>query len=327
MGSLRCVTRRAAFLSSLGLGVVRADVAPPVVKVDGASLDGKAIERRLAELPPFQLAALGPNPRAIRKAFLERILIPELLYSAEARRLNLAASSRARDHEREILRRALLSDLEKEELETRPIGEDELRRHYAENRSEFSSPEKIRLWRIVVATRERALAIIADAEKTDGLQRWRAAARDFSLDQATKLRGGDVGFVTPDGATDVPRVRIAPEIFRAVQELTDGELSSEPLEHDGRFYVLWRRGTRPAVHEPFAEARERIRSLLVAERVEKATRSLLARLRKSYLRKRNDAPLENLRVPGFDALPPAPKPPARAAKRGPAPENTDFGPR
>jgi peptidyl-prolyl cis-trans isomerase C len=320
--------RRVAFLVLLAASAASADVSPSVLAAGGVSVDRETIERRLAELPAFQRDTLGPTPSAIRDTFVERVLIPELLYAAEARRLSVEDSVRARDREREILRRALLRDLEEKELTERPITENELRRYYDQSRAEFSSPEKIRVWRIVVGSRERALEVLSNARKPDGLERWRAAAREYSLDQATKLRGGDVGFVASDGATDVPRVRIAPEVFRAVQALTDGELASEPLEHGGRFHVLWRRGTRPAAERAFEDERERIRALLGAERVEKAMNALLAKLRKTHLRERNDAPLERIAVPGFDvAVPGTPKPPQRAAERPPAPQNTDLGAR
>jgi len=61
--------------------------------------------------------------------------------------------------------------------------------------------------------KQLAKRIIAESQGAGGPARWRNFARDNSLDAATKLRDGDLGFVRPDGSTETPQLRVDPLAF------------------------------------------------------------------------------------------------------------------
>ncbi|NVL83695.1 hypothetical protein HWN75_26335, partial [Escherichia coli] len=77
---------------------------------------------------------------------------------------------------------------------------EDVRRYYDENRSRFDSPERINLWRILCKTREEAATVLESAKREPTIAKYNDLARDHSIDKATNLRGGNLGFVGPDGA-------------------------------------------------------------------------------------------------------------------------------
>src|SRR5262245_14455731 len=129
-------------LAALGIAVAALLVAQPeraapssdavVVTVGGSTLTSTEIARRLARIPPFQLATYGQNPDEIRKNFVERVLVPELLYAEEAKRLKLEADAAIGDRVRELLRQALESDLRETTEAKDPVTPTEVANYFAE---------------------------------------------------------------------------------------------------------------------------------------------------------------------------------------------------
>src|SRR5690606_33712253 len=111
---------------------------------------------------------------------------------------------------------------------------------------EFVKPLRVRIFRILVKTEQAALEILAKLGATTSISDFRKLARDHSVDKATNERGGDLGFVWPDGSSDVPQVSADPALYAAAIELADGEFSKSPIAEGDHFAVLWRRGSLPA---------------------------------------------------------------------------------
>ncbi|HEY3235782.1 MAG TPA: peptidylprolyl isomerase [Polyangiaceae bacterium] len=265
-----------------------------VLRIGEVAIRVSDVERRLSALPDFQLLGLGSDPDQIRKSFVLRVLVGELLYSEEARRLRLTEAPAFVERERSMRAAAL----EQELLRTaapEPSDGQQVLEYYRANLSQFEMPRRIRIWRILVENRDLAVRMIDQARRTDGPERWRALAKDYSLDQATRFRDGDLGFVRPDGTTDQPGVRVDPALFSAVEAVADGALVAEPVLEQGRFAVVWRRGSLPAVHRTLEQAEGTIRGLLAERRFVERRRSLLESLRKRYVREVNHELLRYVR--------------------------------
>lgn len=256
---------------------------PAAVRVGGHTLTRAEVAERLARLPDFQRAALGASPSAQARTLIERAIVPELLYAEQAQALKLGAGP-ARDRVQDVLARAVDEALREELRRTRPITPEEVKAYYEAHRLRFVKPERIRLWRIVVADEERARALIQETTGTEGPTRWSQAARDHSLDKATALRQGDLGFVHPTGHTDVPQVRVDPELYRAAQTVKDGEVVPTPVREGARFAVIWRRGSLPESRRSLEDERAAITALLERERLEETRQALIDRLRREHLR-------------------------------------------
>src|SRR6185503_16749965 len=99
---------------------------------------------------------------------------------------------------------------------------------YLDNRGRFETPERIAVYRILCATKEQAAGVLADAKQNGSLMRWNELARERSVDKATSLRGGNLGFIAADGSSSEPSVRVDPTLFVSASRVKDGEMVPEP---------------------------------------------------------------------------------------------------
>src|SRR3954468_12022581 len=223
----------------LGASTGLAATASPVAHVGAESISAEALTRRLAKIPDFQRAALGGTPELLKRQVLQTELIPDLLYAEEARRLKLDALPAAQHRTRELLREALERQVREQTNARSPVGAPDIQAYFEANRSRFETPRRIRVWRILTDDEALAKKIISESKGTDGIQRWSQFARESSLDKATHLRNGDLGFVHPDGNTDTPTLRVDAALFAAADKLSDGELGPEPLKEGQHLALIW----------------------------------------------------------------------------------------
>lgn len=313
-------------LAALSASSARADEPDPVVvTVASRSLRKSDVARRLALVPAYQAASLGRDPDEARKRLVDTVLVPELLGAEEGERRGLGAEPRARARLRDALARVLVDTIRTEARAT-PIAEAEARAYYEAHAAEYSQPERLRLSRILVDDEGLARRILSAVRGPEAARRWAELAREHSLDAATKMRGGQLGFVHPDGRTDVPQVAVDPALFDAARKVRDGELVPDPVHEGSHLAVVWRRGSLPALSRTFEAERARIEELLLRERGEKAVTALLAELRKRELRTFEPAPLESWKPRDVPAAPVAPMPAAGPlASSDPAPRRTERG--
>lgn len=241
----------------------KSDVA---LTVGESSMTVAEIERRLSSIPHFQLAQFGKTPAEIRKGFVEKVLVPELLYVEEARRRKLEAAPGTRDRIRDALRQA--TEMELREA-ANSVSPEEIKSYYDENRHRFNTPRRIKLWRILVRDEAAAKKILGAVKgsELEGANRWNKHARDDSIDKSTNMRDGDLGFVSPDGQTEMPQLRVDPALFTAAEKVKDGELVPEPVKEGDNWAVVWRRGSLEAVNRTLAQEAPAIRQILSRQKV------------------------------------------------------------
>jgi len=283
--------------------------AGPVVSAGPERAGADVVARALRRVPAFQLAELGPDDVARRRAVVERLLGPELQRLAEARARGLDKRPRTADRLRELYSRAMEAELGRVTAEQKPITDAEVQKYFDEHRERFETPRRIRIWRILVNDEALAKKIITESQGARGPAKWRSFARESSLDTATKFRDGDLGFVRADGSTETPQLRVDPALFAAVDKLQDGQIAPEPLKLTSGIAVVWRRGTLPPINRTVAQETPAIRTLLTRQRLEKARQDLIAELRKQRLKALDTQLLETLP----DAMFAAPEPAARRA--------------
>jgi hypothetical protein len=304
----------------LATPVLAADAKGPVVSAGSESADAAAVARAFGRIPAFQLAELGSDDAARRRAVAERLLGRELQGAAEARARGLDKRPRTADRIRELYSRAMDAELSRETAQKQPVTDAEVHQYFEQHRERFETPRRIRIWRIQVGDEALAKKIIAESRGAGGPERWRNFAREHSLDTATKFRDGDLGFVRADGSTETPRVRVDPALFTAVDKLTDGELVAEPLQLSGGYAAVWRRGSLPPITRTVAQEKPAIVTLLTRQRLEEARKALLAELRKKSLSAFDAQLLETLPDSAF--APPAasaqPLPPIPSGVPAPA---------
>jgi peptidyl-prolyl cis-trans isomerase C len=293
-----------------------------VARVGQKPVTARALVARLAAVPDFQRATLGSSPTEIKRNFLEQVLVRDELFAQGAEAKKLDAETRAKERIERALRTARI-DLLRANLEISPA---EIAAYYEENRDRFDAPERIAVTRILCATSAEAESVLAEA-KAGGVQKWNDLARDRSIDKATSMRSGALGFIAADGSSSEASVRVDPALFAAARKVRDGEFVPEPVPEGQAFAVIWRRGSTPAVHRTLAEETAPIRQVLVRKKLGDAVKRLTEELR-SGRKIEERADLVDLVEVGQDGSVAPHKRPAvtqRAPAEPPAPSATPSG--
>jgi peptidyl-prolyl cis-trans isomerase C len=254
-----------------------------VARVGSQVITAGDLERRLGSIPSFQLRAFGRNGEDIRRNFLERVLVRELLLSQAAAAEKLDQRPDVQDRIRGLLRSIVLGQVRLDTAKGSPVTDAEVKAYYDKNWSKFHSPPRYAVWRILTATREDAAAVIEAMKKDLSTKRWNDLAREKSLDKATAMRGGNLGFVAPDGTTSDPSIKVSVEIMNAAMAVKDGELVPEPVAEGPRFAVVWRRQTMKPVDRSLEQEAMAIRQILAHEKVDAEVKSVIGKLRETRL--------------------------------------------
>lgn len=254
-----------------------------VARVGPMTITRGELESRMRQIPHIQLALFGKSDTDIKKNFLEKVIVQERLMSLGAADKKLTEQPEIRLRTQEILRNALVNQLRKES-DPKNIPSEEVAAYYQANQSRFQEPERIQVWRILVATKEEAKKILEQVKGKEGEAKWKDIARDQSLDKATNERNGDLGFLAPDGRSHEVTVKVEPGLYLATSKLKNGEIAPEPVPEDKQWAVVWRRGNLPAVQRPLEQEAPVIRNLLARQKLENKLKSISDKLRKDLVR-------------------------------------------
>lgn len=280
--------------------------AAVIAKVGDRAVTVGELEDRLAALPRFQLLELGKTPEEIRKRFLESVVMPEALLEAAGARREVGKSRGVQDRLARARANATLRAIARRIPSVDRIPAEEVKAYYDAHLAQFDAPERIAIWRVLVSTREDAAAVLAAAKKDLTVPAFTALAREKSIDKATHLRAGNVGFVGADGVSNEAGLKIDPAVVAAAKTVKDGELVPSPVAEGSAFAVVWRRGTVAAEKRTLAEVDEQIRAILVRRKADDATQKLLDELGKAHAGPIDTELLRTIDLPTFLDLTPHP---------------------
>ncbi len=280
--------RTRPLLTSLALGAAlmtwpmispRADQSPAeklrrsatVAQIGPTSISVGELEDWLAQVPRFQLKAFGDSPDAIRRKFLDQVVLPEVLYALAAERQHMGDQLPASN---KILRTKAGATTKVVVAGVRPISTikmSEIQRYYDANRAKFDAPERLSVFRILCASPQEAAVVLDEARREPTVENFTRLAHDHSADKATLMRGGNLGYLTPDGVSNEAGLMVDPAIVKAASTVKDGEFVPQPVpEKMGAvstgYAVVWRRGTVPASHRTVEQAAGQIRDAILEGR-------------------------------------------------------------
>ena len=295
---MRKVVVRWLLSSCLALITVQARSADPnavLLRVGQRSVSLSEVEQRWRMLPAFQRRALGSSTTARLRAFIDQLVVPELLMLQAASRFKDVSSPRWQALEKAVLQQTLVEQLRVQSDAASPVTSSDVRAYFDSHRSQFDSPERLRLFRILVGNEKDAWELIHQLKDIPEFDAWRRLAREKSLDRATYMRGGELGFVASNGTTDMPELQVNPALFVVASRLNDGEIAKKPVPESDKFAVVWRRGHLPAKLANRAALESVIREHLRQERAQALLESLLSKLKNQYLKDLKPELLEGVR--------------------------------
>lgn len=290
---------------------------PVAIRVGTTAVSLTEVQSQLDTLSALELTSLGSSDAEIRRAYADKVLVPRLLLAEEAQTRKLSDTLPVKQQ----IDRALVQALEHDVRTSvsAEVTDAVVKAYFDEHRGELEHPERIRVFRLLVADRAEGQKLLEKARSIKDMAEWRTLVRDHSIDQATRLRGGDLGFVHPNGDTEVPSLRATRELFEAAASVRDGELVPELVAEGKHFGIVWRRGSLAAVEAKLVDHERRIRQLLIESRTRKALEALVA-ARTAEVHRGELALLEELklRVPADPRLPASALLPATISKARPA---------
>jgi peptidyl-prolyl cis-trans isomerase C len=238
------------------------------------------LEDRIAGLPPFQRATFGGDAATVRRAFLDQVLIPEILESVGAEGEKLGErqpTSYALERVRsQAVVRAIRARLGPEAA----IPMEDVQKYYDDNRARYDTPERLQIWRILCKTKDEAQTVLDAAKKEPTPKEFGELAREHSIDKASNLRAGNLGFIAPDGTSNEPGLRVEVSIVHAAQGVRDGQLVPAPVPEGENYSVVWRKGTlaatRRTVDQVAAQIRDTVWKGRVKDEADKLTAALCA---------------------------------------------------
>jgi peptidyl-prolyl cis-trans isomerase C len=297
-----------------------------VLRVGARTVTVGELEDRIAEIPPFQLTMFGVTRDEIVHAYLSQVIVRDLLLGAGAEARALDQSFPAKLQLERARSNATLRALRSGDLKSQAsIPAEDVARYYETNRARFDAPERVNLWRILCTTKADADDVLAQAKQDLSIPKFMTLARERSLDKATQYRGGNLGFLGPDGASNEAGVKVDPALVRAAASVKDGELVTQPVQEGAHYAVVWRRNTVPATRRTLDEASDQIRATLFRERTEAKEKELLASLRQKHVRDVNADLLKIIEIPAFDAGLGLPRSvPSAIARPAPAPRSSSH---
>lgn len=296
-------------------GLSPEQAARVVAKVGDRTITLGDFARTLDRMDQFDRLRYQSKDR--RRELLEEMIDVELL-AAEAKRLGIDKDSEAQDAVRTILRDAILAQAREGMPAPAQIPDQEIRAYYDAHQDKFSEPERRRVAAIVMSDKKEAQKVLKEAQKVKTAQEWGELFFKHSL-TAPKSRGptnpaelaGDLGIVGPvddprGGSDRVPNA-VRAEAFKLK---TVGELVAEPVEAEGKQFIVRLNGITASHKRTLAEADRSIRVLLVQEKLAERELGLETELRKKFTVEIDDKALASVKVPASleKAAPPEPGP-------------------
>jgi peptidyl-prolyl cis-trans isomerase C len=294
VGAVGLFVAGAAGASDAGPGDRRQHV---VARVGPATITVGELEDRFAQVPAFQRAGLGATPAAARRQFLVEVMVHDDLLTAAAEEARLGETPPAAYQIERARSAATIRAIRARIGPAAAIPMQDVERYYDDNRARYDAPERYQLWRILCKTREEAQSVLEIAQREATPAKFADLARERSLDKATSLRGGNLGFVTAEGTSNEPGLRLDPAVVRAAQTVRDGAFVPQPVAEGSYFSVVWRRGTIPPSKRTVGDVAAQIRDILWKARVKKETDDLVASLRVAHVRDENASLLSTIDVP------------------------------
>ncbi|TAJ10665.1 MAG: hypothetical protein EPO61_02300 [Nitrospirae bacterium] len=241
------------------------DESRVLVIVNSKPITRDEFEYRWSELPASVQARY--KSEGGRRKFLDDLISRELLLQ-EARKLGLDRTPRAIERLERVKEQLALDELMKAAVTAQvAFSKEELEGYYALHQAELHAADQMRAAHILVKSEEQARDLKRQLDL--GADFARLAVR-FSLDQATKYRGGDLGSYRPGW--------VEPAVDTALLALKPG-MVSEPVETASGFHLVKLIGREPESAAEVAAVRERLRQELYAEKERQQFEALLSRLR------------------------------------------------
>jgi peptidyl-prolyl cis-trans isomerase C len=235
------------------LACSKKDDGKVVATMDGDKITLQEFNQELDRIPAnMKVLVLTQSGK---RQFLDRYVVKRLLLK-EAKKENIEKEKEFEDRLVEIREQLLIESLLKKKVTTNiNLSEEELKKYYEANQDKFKKGPEIETRQIVVKTEKEALEIRAKLEKGEDFAE---TAKRYSIDPNAKATGGSIGFHG--------KGTLLPEYEAAAFKLTKVGQISPPVKTQFGYHIIQLQGTKSGVVTPYEEVKDFIKQRLVQER-------------------------------------------------------------
>lgn len=244
-----------------------------LVRIGRETITRADVQRRLEEVPE-QFRANYATPEG-RQQLLDR-MVEERVWLMLATRHGVAERPEVRQQLEQQRRDLLVRTYLNEVMAAHAAPSDsEARAYYEEHRSEYKTPAGVTVRHIMTKTEAEAKRVLQWAK---GKQKWDDLAKRFSVDSTTRMNGGNLGSVTPEG--NFPSLGPQPALAQAAFALPEGQIGG-PIKTDRGWHVLKVENKREEGVRPFEQVRQMIARQLGGQRQQEFYRARLEEARRT----------------------------------------------
>jgi peptidyl-prolyl cis-trans isomerase C len=254
-------------LALLFFGCSKKDDGKVLVTIDGDTVTLEEFNKELDRIPAnMKMLVLTESGK---RSFLDRYVIKRLLLR-EAKKENIEKEKDFEDRLIEIREQLLIESLLKKKV-TMNINttEEELKKYYEANKDKFKKSLEIETRQIVVRTDKEAKEIKARLDKGEDFAE---LARTYSIDPNAKTTGGAIGYHGKGS--------LLPEYEAVAFKLTKAGQISQPVKTQLGYHIIQLTGVKEAGYTPFEEVKEFIKQRIVQERQNEVLEKYVTELKK-----------------------------------------------
>jgi peptidyl-prolyl cis-trans isomerase C len=236
-----------------------------VARVGDKVITGRQIDKFLENLPPQVSARYGAA--RIRREIADGFVSMEMM-AWEARKRGIDKKEDVKLKMDLIVDQSLARELEEDIRKGITVSDADTKKYYDEHKDKYGARTHVFARQIMLASEPDAKSV-ADKIKKGG--KFEDLAKQFSKDQETAPKGGDIGVVTPG--------KLDPALEKAVFSLKEGETTPIVKTAKG-FYILKAERVASTKERPYEEIKKSIENLMVREKVNKAVSDLKEEVKK-----------------------------------------------
>lgn len=231
-----------------------------------ATVNGTPLTSGLLDINVKAAIAQGQKDTPELKNALKDELINRELLTQESIRQGLDKDIDFRDQIAQLKQTLMIQALLENYFQKNPITDTKLREEFDRQRKligEGSSATQYRLSQIIVTTETDAIDLIRRIQKGELFGK---LAQEYSVDQASKASGGQIGWVLPG--------QVVTPVANVIVNLNKGAVANAPIQTQGGWVIVKVDDKRPFKFPTFEEAKPQLRQALVQQYLAETVKKL-----------------------------------------------------
>jgi peptidyl-prolyl cis-trans isomerase C len=231
-----------------------------------ATVNGTPLTNGLLDLNVKAALAQGQKDSPELKNALKDELINRELLTQESIRQGLDKDIDFRDQIAQLKQTLMIQAFLENHFQKNPISDAKLREEYDRQRKligDGATANQYRISQIIVSNETDALDLIRRIQKGELFGK---LAQDYSIDQASKANGGQLGWVLPG--------QVVAPVANVIVNLSKGAVANAPIQTQGGWVIVKVDDKRPFKLPTFDEAKSQLRQAVIQQYLTETVKKL-----------------------------------------------------